>query len=168
MFIPSLRQSKLLWNLLTSSGKSCFNHACYEYVSGRPPPLRTTTFIPSICRIYTYKFRIVSDFILTCRLVHLYMPYIRFLCVRPGLCLRLPSDSPHGGHPCPWLTIPTIKARSGLTPYSCCPCRANMNKGQGTFQFSALFLFYPSILMVSTNNKLALHPYLPTVNRNSL
>ena len=43
-----------------------------------------------------------------------------------------------------------------------------MNKGQGTFQFSALFLFYPSILMVSTNNKLALHPYLPTVNRNSL
>ena len=43
-----------------------------------------------------------------------------------------------------------------------------MNKGQGTFQFSALFLFYPSILMVSTNNKLTLHPYLPTVNRNSL
>lgn len=36
-----------------------------------------------------------------------------------------------------------------------------MNKGQGTFQFSALFLFYPSILMVSTNYKLALHPYLP-------
>lgn len=59
MFIPSLRQSKLLWNLLTSSGKSCFNHACYEYVSRRPPPLRTATFIPSICRIYIYKFRIV-------------------------------------------------------------------------------------------------------------
>ena len=52
------------------------------------------------------------------------------------------------------------------------PCKKTplntMNKGQGTFQFSALFLFYPSILMVSTNNKLTLHPYLPTVNRNSL
>lgn len=128
MFIPSLRQSKLLWNLLTSSGKSCFNHACYEYVSRRPPPLRTATFIPSICRIYIYKFRIVIGLHLDMQTRPLVYAYIRFLCVRPGLCLRLPSDSPHGGHPCPWLTIPTIKARSGLTPYSCCPCRANMAK----------------------------------------
>ena len=59
------------------------------------------------------------------------MPYIRFLFVRPRICRRLPSDSPHGGHPCLKLTIPTIKARSGLTPYSCCPCRANMVQ-QGT------------------------------------
>ena len=55
------------------------------------------------------------------------MPYIRFLFVRPRICRRLPSDSPHGGHPCLKLTIPTIKARSGLTPYSCCPCGANMS-----------------------------------------
>lgn len=43
-----------------------------------------------------------------------------------------------------------------------------MNEGQGAEKFPALFLFYPSILMVSTNYKLTLHPYLPTVNRNSL
>ncbi|WP_449580072.1 hypothetical protein, partial [Phocaeicola faecalis] len=52
------RSQGLLWNLLTSSGKSCFNHACDEYVSGRPPPLRAATFISSICRIYNRKFRI--------------------------------------------------------------------------------------------------------------
>ncbi|WP_237039726.1 hypothetical protein [Phocaeicola faecalis] len=41
-------------------------------------------------------------------------------CLISGFCssdrefasgfLRIP---PHGGHPCSWLTIPTIKARSG-------------------------------------------------------
>ena len=62
------------------------------------------------------------------------MPYIRFLFVRPRICRRLPSDSPHGGHPCLKLTIPTIKARSGLTPYSCCPCGANkVSAGQANY-----------------------------------
>ena len=69
------------------------------------------------------------------------MPYIRFLYVRPGLCLQLPSDSPHGGHPCSWLTIPTIKARSGLTPYSCCTCRANMSgKGRCVKMVTSFFM----------------------------
>ena len=150
MFIPSLRQSKLLWNLLTSSGKSCFNHACYEYVSRRPPPLRTATFIPSICRIYIYKFRIVIG-------LHLDMQTRPLVYALYPVSVRQTGTlpPPHGGHPCPWLTIPTIKARSGLTPYSCCPCRANMylpfshneNMKNGSSEFdklctySQIFLF---------------------------
>ena len=35
---------------------------------------------------------------------------------------------PHGGHPCLKLALPTIKARSGLTPYSLRPCRAHHEK----------------------------------------
>ena len=71
------------------------------------------------------------------------MPYIRFLFVRPRICRRLPSDSPHGGHPCLKLTIPTIKARSGLTPYSCCPCGANMvQQGTACRYPASLVIFY--------------------------
>ena len=36
---------------------------------------------------------------------------------------------PRRGHPCLWLTLPTIKVRSGLSPYSLRPCRAHCNNG---------------------------------------
>lgn len=44
------------------------------------------------------------------------------LFVRPRICRLLPSDSTSLGNPCYWLTIPTIRARSELSPYSVRPC----------------------------------------------
>jgi len=32
---------------------------------------------------------------------------------------------PPDGHPCSWLTLPTVKVRLGLAPYSYRPCRTH-------------------------------------------
>ncbi|HEY4326471.1 MAG TPA: hypothetical protein VGN20_20975, partial [Mucilaginibacter sp.] len=40
---------------------------------------------------------------------------------------------PRKGHPCLGLTLPTIKARSGLPPYSLYPCRAHTKKALKNF-----------------------------------
>jgi hypothetical protein len=50
---------------------------------------------------------------------------ICFLFVRLEIYRLLPSVSPCGGHPCLWVTLPTIKARSGLSPQSLRLCRAH-------------------------------------------
>ena len=59
---------------------------------------------------------------------------MRFLFVRPGLCppglypspdIRLPSDSASRRTPLPSANAPYCQARSGLSPPSCCPCRAH-------------------------------------------
>ncbi len=47
---------------------------------------------------------------------------------------------PHDGHPCLWLTFPTVKVRSGLSPYSYRPCRAHQEKACP--QYAAGFNFY--------------------------
>mgnify|MGYP006902056027 CR=1 FL=1 len=48
-------------------------------------------------------------------------PFGRELILRPQF-LQIP---PHDGHPCHKLTLPTVIARSGLSPYSYCPCWAH-------------------------------------------
>ena len=52
-------------------------------------------------------------------------PYMRFLFVRPEVCLQLPSDSASRRTPLLFgYTLPTIWACSGLSPVRLCPCRA--------------------------------------------
>ena len=68
--------------------------------------------------------RVVWDFDLSCSLVRSAPPYMRFLFVGSELCLRLPSDSPHGGHPCRSTNTSYYQACSGLSPPSYCPCWA--------------------------------------------
>ena len=48
--------------------------------------------------------------------VHIQIPYIRFMYVRPRICYRLPQIPPHARHSYLKLTFPSIKTRSGLTP----------------------------------------------------
>ena len=52
-------------------------------------------------------------------------PYIRFLFVGSGFCLRLPPDPASRQRPCLQLTVPTTKACSGLAPYRFTPCLAH-------------------------------------------
>ena len=62
--------------------------------------------------------RAVSDFVLSCKLVHFKMPYMQFLFVRPRFCpqghFQVPTSDffqtpPHDGPPCLRLTVPTAK-----------------------------------------------------------
>mgnify|MGYP007084608904 CR=1 FL=1 len=50
---------------------------------------------------------------------------MRFLFVGPKVCLRLPSDSASRRTPLPLANASCYRARSGLSPLSCCPCRAH-------------------------------------------
>lgn len=50
------------------------------------------------------------------------MPPVRFLFVGSALFLRLPSDPPHGWHPCLWLTVPPGGPLGDLNPLA--PCHA--------------------------------------------
>jgi hypothetical protein len=61
----------------------------------------------------------------------------------PSGFLQIP---PRDGHPCFWLTIPTIRARSGLAPYSCRPRRAN-EKSPLSLKKSGLKVQYSRIVV---------------------
>ena len=95
----------------------------------RPPPLRALTFLAYSLRIYSSS--PVLDFVLSCRLIHLIQPYMRFLSVGPRFCLQLPSDPASRQRPCSWLAIMDSCSilnctRGGLSPPSQYPCRANI------------------------------------------
>ena len=47
---------------------------------------------------------------------------------------------PRDGHPCLRLTLPTVKARSGLSPYSYRPCRAHKKRGLPWSGYSPLLI----------------------------
>jgi len=55
-------------------------------------PGKNDNFHPIYLLHLPWLFRTVSDFVLYCKLIHNLKPYMKFLFVRPGLCLRLPSD----------------------------------------------------------------------------
>ena len=76
------------------------------------------------------------------------------------VCSFCPSDQdfaagflqipPRGGHPCLRLTLPSVKARSGLSPYSYRPCRAHVELSRRTaLGFSDLFHVKPYPLPLS-------------------
>ena len=68
----------------------------------RSPRVSRFTFLPCARRIYVHSLRIVLDFCLLCSIVRLYPPHMQFLFVRPGVCLRLPSDSTSRWTPLPF------------------------------------------------------------------
>jgi hypothetical protein len=59
---------------------------------GRSPRVRRVTFVPSTCRIYGRTLRGASGFELFGPLARVRTPHMRWLFVRPALCLQLPSD----------------------------------------------------------------------------
>ena len=71
------------------------------------------------------EFRAVSDFVLSCKLVHFKTPFMQFLLVRPRLCLRLLSDSASRRTPLSLADSSYCHACSGLSPPSYYACRAH-------------------------------------------
>ena len=59
----------------------------------RPPRVRTKSFPSSTCRIYVHRFRVVTGLRPMLRPYPRCPPCMRFLFVRPRVCLQLPSDS---------------------------------------------------------------------------
>ena len=58
----------------------------------------------------------------------LLLPYMRFLFVGPGLCLRLPSDSISRWTPLPLANTSYCHPCSGFSPPSYCPCWAHKKR----------------------------------------
>ena len=73
------------------------------------------------------EFRAVSDFVLSCKLIHFKTPFffMQFLFVRPRFCLRLPSDSASRRTPLSLANSSYCHACSGLSPPSYYACRAH-------------------------------------------
>ena len=74
------------------------------------------------------EFRAISDFVLSCKLVHFKTPFMQFLLVRPRFCLRLLSDSASRRAPLSLADSSYCHACSGLSPPSYYACRAHKNK----------------------------------------
>ena len=102
---------------------------CLSFTSAaRPPRLRAVTFLSYICRIYTTGFGQYGTLSCLADSSVLYMPYMRFLIVRPRVCFRLTSDSTSRWTPLPSANTSYCQACSGLSPPSYCPFRANQKK----------------------------------------
>lgn len=67
---------------------------------GRPPRVRRVTFVPYTWRIYGRTLRVISGFGSFGPLARTQTPPMRFLFVRPTLCLQLPSDPASRRRPC--------------------------------------------------------------------
>ena len=95
----------------------------------RPPRLRCTLF-PSIYLPHLlcfYKCGSYQTSLPLANLSHETQPYMRFLFVRPEVCLQLPSDFASRRTPLLFsYTFPTTWACSGLTPVRARPWRANI------------------------------------------
>src|SRR5574344_50737 len=86
---------RLLCNLLTSHGKlySVFLISLTHVRETSLVKVLNTFFPPYVCLIYCGRSEQLLSFVLLSRLTHDLEPYIKFLYVRPDVCLRLPSDS---------------------------------------------------------------------------
>ena len=75
-------------------------------MSVRPPRIRVLTFhLMSASSTLTVP-NSYRALVWTATLPTVFMPYMKFLFVRPDVCRQLLSDStsrPHDGHPCYWL-----------------------------------------------------------------
>lgn len=127
---------------LLSMYQRCFN------MSVKPPRVRTITFNPSTCCIYHEDS--VQYGALICMAISPYplWPYMQFLFVRPGICLRLRSELAwrQSGSTSRWTPLPSAntsycKACSGLAPYSYRPCRAHHKKALKAYSQGLIYLF---------------------------
>ena len=97
----------------------------------RPPQVRTTAFISYICQIYCIHFGQYWTLFCNANSSSAYS-------LISGSCssdrdfafsfLQIPSCD---GHPCYWLMVATTKPHNGLSPSSCRPCWAHINKPAG-------------------------------------
>ncbi|MNO23683.1 hypothetical protein D3C76_134890 [compost metagenome] len=86
----------------------------------RSPRVLRTHFHAYACRIYVMALRASIGL---CRLWTAYpamLPRIRFLFVRPALCLGLPSDSQSPAKPLPLASTSPCRVCGGLSPLSGC------------------------------------------------
>ena len=96
MFGPSRVFFSVLWPLLTSHSSlllRTFFRIRLLHAPVRPPRVRTKSFPSSTCRIYVHRFRVVTGLRPMLRPYPRCPPCMRFLFVRPRVCLQLPSDS---------------------------------------------------------------------------
>ncbi|SDK91407.1 hypothetical protein SAMN05216192_1611, partial [Paenibacillus typhae] len=119
-----------LWPLLTSHSKLySVVRIFFPYLTSvRPPRVRAITFPSSICHIYILEFGqywtllcSASSSVPACLLCD-------FCSSDRGFASGFLQIPPRGGHPCPWLTVPTAKpvadfhrqviAHAGRTPKS--------------------------------------------------
>ena len=94
--------------------------------SGQVSPGKNDNFHPIYLLHLLHKLRAVLDFVLLGKLVRLMQPLMQFLFVRPGLCLRLLSDSQSPTTPLPLANDSYCQVHSGLSPPSYRPCRAHI------------------------------------------
>ena len=84
----------------------------------------------------------------------LLLPYMRFLFVGSGLCLRLPSDSTSRWTPLPLANTSYCQVCSGLSPPSYRPCRAHKSslttcsKWSGCFKLNQIMSSCRPILII--------------------
>ena len=93
----------------------------------RSPRVRTITFIPYTCCIYSKGFGQYRTLFCFASSSAPHKPYMQFLFIRPGFCRRLPSDSSSRRTPLPLANTSYCQVCSGLSPYSYRPCRAHLN-----------------------------------------
>ena len=91
----------------------------------RSPRVRTITFLPCNRCIYLVKFGQYWTSLCFASSSASRRPYMHFLFVGSGLCLRLPSDSTSRWTPLPLANSSYCQACSGLAPPSYRPCRAH-------------------------------------------
>ncbi|KIO64001.1 hypothetical protein B4064_1743 [Caldibacillus thermoamylovorans] len=95
----------------------------------RPPRVRTTTFLPCNCCIYCMELVQYRTLFCLANSSIPIQPFIQFLFVSSGFCLRLPSDSTSRWTPLPLANSSYCQACSGLSPPSYSPCRAHHKEG---------------------------------------
>ena len=127
---------RVLWPRLTSCSSLLLRRSDFfaYYPSARPPRVRTTTFLP--CNRHIYRTELGQHWT-SCCCAHSsapirpsYVVSVRRFGILPvsgllTLDIRLPSDSTSRWTPLPSANASYCRARSGLSPPSCCPCRAH-------------------------------------------
>ena len=91
----------------------------------RPPRVRAITFFPCNCCIYCMELGQYRTLFCMENSSIPIQPYIQFLSVSSGICLRLPSDSTSQWTSLPLANSSYCQAWSGLSPLSYSPCRAH-------------------------------------------
>ena len=114
--------------------------------SGQVSPGKNDNFHPIYLLHLLHKLRAVLDFALFGKLVRLMQPLMQFLFVRPGLCLRLLSDSQSPTTPLPLANDSYCQVHSGLTPPSYRPCRAHCKRGR-PIAYPAHAFLDPTVLL---------------------
>jgi len=106
-------------------------HPSCRRLPGRPPRVRTITFIPSTRCIYCMGFGQYRTSFSLANSSSPSQPYMQFLFIEPGLCLQLLSDSASRRTPLLLANSSCCQAYGGLSPPSYRPCRAHQSGGRG-------------------------------------